>query len=258
MSPLTIVLWATGLFAAMLLATEAGYRLARRRGKQEASSGAGVVEGAVFGLLGLLLAFAFSGAWGRFDSRIQSVVQEANAISTAYSYVSLLAPEDQPAMQAAFRDYMDTRLNMYRNLTQSVDVESAKREYVRGVELRTRIWDLATAAVRRPGYEQTRMLLLPSINNAFDAATTRTVRTLSHLPGVVPLLIVVVSISGSMLTGYGTAGKGARQWIRWVMLAGVTSTTSYLVLDLEYPRTGLISMNYVDRAMEDVRKSMGP
>ena len=54
------------------------------------------VEGAVFGVMGLLLAFTFSGAASRFDGRRQLIVQETNAIGTAYLRVDLLAASRQP------------------------------------------------------------------------------------------------------------------------------------------------------------------
>jgi hypothetical protein len=68
---------AGGLFVGMILLLELGRRLGRRRqGKQEegARAGLGAVEGAVFALLGLLIAFTFSGAASRFDTRRQLIV----------------------------------------------------------------------------------------------------------------------------------------------------------------------------------------
>ena len=59
---LIILLLSLGLFAGMLVLYVAG-RLRLRHlaaGSEREVSGAGIVEGAVFALLGLLLAFAFS------------------------------------------------------------------------------------------------------------------------------------------------------------------------------------------------------
>jgi hypothetical protein len=81
-----IVLPALGLLAGMLLFLELGRRTARRRGAEGAEDGAsgfGPIEGATFGLLGLLLAFTFSGAAARFEARRHLVVREANAVGTA-------------------------------------------------------------------------------------------------------------------------------------------------------------------------------
>ena len=59
---------ALGLFAGMLLLIESGRRLGQRRlarNLEGARAGLGAVEGAVFGLLGLLIAFTFQGAAAR-------------------------------------------------------------------------------------------------------------------------------------------------------------------------------------------------
>ena len=71
----------------------------RRRGRPRA--GVGAVEGAVYGLLGLLIAFTFSGAGLRFDHRRSLVVEEANAIGTAYLRIDLLPEDAQPALRGA-------------------------------------------------------------------------------------------------------------------------------------------------------------
>src|SRR6185369_11884510 len=61
-----------------------------------ALSGLGPIEGAIFGLMGLILAFTFSGAAERFDLRKHLIIEEANAIGTAYLRVDLLPPAAQP------------------------------------------------------------------------------------------------------------------------------------------------------------------
>ena len=62
---------AVGLFAAMLIATELGFRLGVRDESRipDAHEGIGVIEAAIFALLGLLLGFSFSGATSRLDAR---------------------------------------------------------------------------------------------------------------------------------------------------------------------------------------------
>jgi len=52
------------------------------------------VEAAIFGLL--LLTFIFWGAGTRFDNRRNLVVNEANAVATAYSRLDLLPPTRSP------------------------------------------------------------------------------------------------------------------------------------------------------------------
>src|SRR3954463_10472653 len=76
-------------------------------------SGLASVEGAVFALIGLLLAFTISGALQRFDERRQLVVQEATALSTAYDRLDLFDPEARD-LQTILKDYTKARIDLYR------------------------------------------------------------------------------------------------------------------------------------------------
>ncbi|WP_340123779.1 hypothetical protein [Methylobacter svalbardensis] len=112
------LLSAAGLLLGTLLVYEIGWRLGRRGGpaSKNDSVGSGLLDGAVYALLGLLIAFTFSGAAERFDQRRTLVIEESNAIGTAYLRLDLLPVEAQPRLRALFRQYLDARLNMTRKL----------------------------------------------------------------------------------------------------------------------------------------------
>ena len=83
---LSSVLFSASLFLGTLLALVIGRQVGVRRIREDAEgarAGVGTVEGAVFGLMGLLIAFTFWGAAARFDARRQLIVEETNAIGTA-------------------------------------------------------------------------------------------------------------------------------------------------------------------------------
>jgi hypothetical protein len=123
-----IIALASGLFVGMLLLLETGRRLGLQWLAQEAEAaraGFGVVEGAVFALMGLLIAFTFSGAASRFDARPQLVVEEVNAIGTAYLRLDLLPASTQPALRDSFRHYMEARLDTYQELPDIVAAQQA-------------------------------------------------------------------------------------------------------------------------------------
>ncbi len=148
---LQVVLLAGGIFAAMLGCLEIGRRYgARRRAQDPEGAGAGVVDGAVFALLGLLVAFTFSGAASRFDERRKLIIEEANAIGTAYLRLDLLPAAAQGELRARFRDYLDSRLAVYRALP---DLDKAKAELARASRLQQEIWSKSVASAtgsRRP------------------------------------------------------------------------------------------------------------
>jgi hypothetical protein len=97
------------LLPAMVVLLQLGHALRRRRESAPQSS---AIEGAVFALFGLLLAFTFFGAVTRYDAHRELVLQESNDIGTAYLRLDLLAPQDQPPLRQLFRDYVNSRLHL--------------------------------------------------------------------------------------------------------------------------------------------------
>ena len=141
---------AAGLFGGMLILTELGRRIGAARLARDSeglAKGVGVVEGAVFGLLGLLLAFTFSGAAARFEARRHLVTEEANAIGTAYLRVDLLPADAQPEIRDLFRRYVDLRASAFANTR---DFPATQRKLDDAVRLQGEIWTQSLAACRRP------------------------------------------------------------------------------------------------------------
>src|SRR5512134_3830379 len=144
-------LFTLGLFLGMLVLLEIGRRIGVRRMAKDSEGarvGVGAVDGAVFALLGLLIAFTFSGAASRFDARRQLIVEETNNIGTAYLRLDLLPASAQPAIRENFRRYLDSRLEVYRKLP---DIAAAKAELAKAIMLQEEIWRHAVAATRVDG-----------------------------------------------------------------------------------------------------------
>jgi len=87
------LLLVTSVGGALVAGTVLGRR--RRHGSHDGSDGPeGVLQAALLGLVGLLLAFGLSMAVDRFENRREIVVREANALGTTYLRAQLL---DEPA-----------------------------------------------------------------------------------------------------------------------------------------------------------------
>jgi hypothetical protein len=97
------VILAGTIFAIVLSARNIGLRQLAEEG-ESASKGLGAIEGAIFGLLGLILAFSFSGALTRFDARRHLVVEETNDIGTAWLRIALLPADAQSHMRTISRE----------------------------------------------------------------------------------------------------------------------------------------------------------
>jgi hypothetical protein len=247
---------AGGLFVGVLLFLEVGRRIGRRRiasGAAEAG-GFGAVESAIFGLMGLLIAFTFSGAAGRFDDRRHLVTQEANAIGTAWLRIDLVPAEAQAKMRDLFRRYLDSRLETYRK---AGETELAMTEFARSTALQQDIWTAAVGACRDPGAAPgAPMLLLPALNEMIDITTTRLMATRMHPPPIIFAMLVILTLAGALLAGHAMASHPRWSWTHALALATVMAATVYIIIDLEYPRLGFIRVDAVDEVLVDLRKSM--
>lgn len=240
----------------MVLCVEFGRFLGRRSHVEDADgtrAGVGAVEGAIFGLLGLLIAFTFSGAYSRFEARRQLVVQEANNIGTAWLRLDLLPTASQLALRDLFRQYVDSRLAAYRLVP---DMAAANGELARSVRLQGDIWTQAVAACRLSDNQSATMLVLPAFNQMFDIVTDRTAAVSTHTPVIVFLMLGALALLGSVLAGFDMAGAKRRSWFHILGFAFIMSLTIYVILDLEFPRLGLIRIDYVDKLLIDVRQGV--
>src|SRR3954454_22095933 len=109
-----------GLFVGMLVFSQLGRRIGIARLARDPdglSKGAAAAEAALFALLGLLIAFTFSGAASRFEVRRFLVNTETNAIGTAYLRLDLLPRDAQPEIKQKMRDYVDVRVATFKDVS---------------------------------------------------------------------------------------------------------------------------------------------
>src|SRR5271165_976120 len=248
-------IFAVALSAGVLVLLEIGRRIGVRQLAEEgesASKGLSAMEGAIFGLLGLILAFSFSGALTRFDARRHLVVEEANDIGTAWLRVALLPADAQPPMRDLFRRYLDSRIEVYRKVPQ---MEAVKAELARSAKLQSEIWTLAITS-SRAGTAQAPMLLLPALNAMFDITTTQTEAARLHPPLIIFAMLGALTLACSLFAGYDMAIRRRLNVLHSVAFAVVLSVTVYVIIDLEYPRLGFIQISDSDRVLVDLRKSM--
>jgi hypothetical protein len=252
-----ILLLVIGLFSGMMLFIEIGRHIGMAtilRNPDGLAKGISSVEGAVFGLLGLLIAFSFSGAESRFEHRRHLITEEANAIGTAYLRIDLLPADAQPEMRELFRRYLDSRLEIYRHTD---DMTVIKANLAGSAVLQGEIWQKSVSACNRAEVaKHSGMLVLSALNAMIDITTTRTTATRDHPPLVILLLFFVLSLIGSLLVGYNISVNKNRRWLHSLAFAAITSLTVFVVLELEFPRRGLVRVDDADRVLVELRQSM--
>jgi hypothetical protein len=243
------------LFVAMLLLTLEGHRFGRRRrvAGSEVLQGSATITAAIFGLLSLLIAFTFSGAYARFEHRRELMTEEINDIGTAYLRVDLLPAADQPRVRALFHEYTASRANVYRKL---VDPPAARAEMANSVRLQQAIWSAAVAATDPPDERVSRVLVLGALNTMIDITTTIEVALYSHPHPIIFGAMVLLALVCSWLVGYEMSERERPSRVYVLGFAAVTAIVLYVTLDVEFPRVGIVRLDWVNEMLAKSGEAM--
>jgi hypothetical protein len=251
-----------GFFASSLVLLNYGRYLGLRYLQHQTAKMAGLttVEGAVFALIGLLLAFTISGALQRFDERRQLVIQEANAASTAYDRLALFEGDVGRNLQTNLKDYVEARIDLYRmphdfSLWRRSELFSPEQQD-KIVDLKNKVWDATVAACPQASFRPACAQAVPALASLFEVARLRLGGSEKHPPQIVYVMLFGLGLGGSLLAGFGMAAATARSWIHMLIFAATLTVTLYVVTDMEYPRLGLIRVENFDHFLVDARRQM--
>jgi hypothetical protein len=255
--PVPPLLFTVLLLAGMLILLEAGRQLGIRCRPQDPEGdqgNLGIIETAIFALLGLVIAFTFSGAVSRFNEKRMLIAEEVNSIETAYLRLHLIAQDVQPGLRELFRRYVESREKTYRKLP---DMEAAEIEIAHTKRLQEQIWAEAVPATLLPhSHPDAGKLLLPALNNMIDISTTRTMALTVHPPAIIYMLLFGLSLICALLAGYRMSIGQRRSWLHIFSFALMTPIIVYVILDIEYPRAGLIRLEAPDQVLLNIRDRM--
>jgi hypothetical protein len=99
-------------------------------------------------------------------------------------------------------------------------------------------------------------LFLPALNTMIDLTTTGTMLAKTHLPVLIRAALFLSPLLCAFLAGIESAPRARRVWMPAILFALMLSLTIYVILDLDYPRVGLIRIDAFDQALIDLRSSM--
>lgn len=246
---------AAGFFLLLLGSMRIGRSIGKHGGaeKKPGQAGAGAIEAAVFALLGLLIAFTFSGAAQRLVERRNLIVQEVNAIGTAWLRIGLLEDSDQANMRNLFRNYVDRRLDYYHHVA---DLQGRGEIAARSAALQNEIWK--TAMMKRKNTDPEFMSsFVQATNDMFDASTTVSVAQNAHPPPAIYIFLGVLALLCACIVGLNLSSGEGSGWFHQALYAAVMTATLYVIIDLEFPRVGYIRLDQIDSLLEAQRASMG-
>jgi hypothetical protein len=210
------------------------------------------VEASIYALLGLLIAFTFSHAADRFDMRRSLIADEANAVLAAYRAADFLEAADRDLLRERIREYTDARINFYSVLPNFERAQAATK-HARGLE--AEIWRDTMAAMPHalPGSISA---ITIALTRMFDVAEERYLMLLAHPPAAIYGLLIALALVCAALAGHHSSAGERHPWILPLTFAGTLGIAIFVILDLEYPRAGLIRIDAADVLLEDARAEM--
>jgi hypothetical protein len=247
--------WTLAFVVAALLfgAAELGFRvgLPLNRAKDEARrSQIGGVQGAVLGLLGLLLGFTFSMGVARFEARRDLVLKEANAVGTTWLRAGLLPEGHRAPAKELLQRYVDVRLKYQQVAGDRVVLAEGLRS---SAELQNDLWRRAEAAAAEAPTPLTG-LFISALNEVIDTDAERVAAGRNRIPPGVWGLLLVVAASGCFISGYGSGAQGARSIFTTLFLPALITVVILLVFDLTHSVQGVIGIN--QQPLIDLQNSM--
>jgi hypothetical protein len=250
----------SSLIAAVLLVSlglviEIGYRVGRaRQGRVNEASREHIngLQSSILGILALLLGFTFSLALQRFDSRSEAVVQEANAIGTAYLRAQLLPVSLRGEAQALLRNYVDLRVqasshNMAERAVRDALLDQAAKS-------QAALWQQARRAAELEPDGLAPFMYLEALNALMDNFSTRDAALNRHVPEVVLLLLYGTFLMAGVIVGFACGVAGHRPSMASYVMVTLIVVLVFIILDLDRPRRGLIQVS--QKSLVDLQMSI--
>jgi hypothetical protein len=236
---------------AILGASEIG-RLVGARAVGRGGGDVSTLEGAVLGLLALMIGFTFAIALSRFEARRDAVLNEANAIGTTALRARLLpAPYGAEALKS-LREYVQIRLDITQRVVSAADLNAATG---RSNEIQEALWRNAMALATKDNGMVPTGLFIQSLNEMIDNHGKRLAALLSRVPNIVFIALYGVAIVAFALAGYANGLLEKRRVRLPVYVMGIlVSAVILLIQDLDRPTEGFIRVS--QQPMLDVAASI--
>ncbi len=229
------------LLALFWLAVEGGYKLGdlRQRATEYVDEGrsaqAGIVLGALLTVTSLLLGFTFSMAGGQFDARRKLVIEDVNAIGTAFLRADQLPESERSASRQLWAAYVDGRHGLFKQSD-----PAAMQEVL---ALQDALWsEVSTLAQEKR--DPILSIYVQSMNEVFDLHTKRVnVQDWMRIPDLIIVTIAVLSFASMLLTGYLLGLRQQRYGLPTAVMIFIYATVYLIVIDLDRPRRGLFTIS---------------
>jgi hypothetical protein len=198
----------------------------------------GIVQGAILGVVGLILAFGLTLAIERYENRRDAVVDDANTIGTTYLRAETLREPERTQSLAQLRDYVTLALRLSSDVPSSA---AMGRTTDAQSEVQRALWRLGGRALARAPQDTAPRLYIESLNELIDQRTTRVSSLKNRIPSdVLALELIGAAIALALLTLYlEMLGRGR---VPIGFAAVLVGALLFVTFDLDRPTRGLITV----------------
>lgn len=245
--PLIYVL--VGILGFVIFTVEIGFNISRRTKKGTINQNISPMTAGLGGLLAFILALTFSMAASRNDTRKQLVIDEANAIGTAYLRSDLLPEPTKSKSKQLLKDYLDNRIPAAQS------VASTNEALQRHDQLQTALWNNAMQAHPLLRADSAKMYI-ESLNQIFDLHTLRVNKGLySRIPSVIWATLGFLTFLTMGLTGMQIGAQSkTRLLIATIPFTLAFSLVFTLIIELDRPSRSVLDISHT--ALIELRNSL--
>ena len=235
-TPLWISLLAT--ITLVLVAIELGFRIGGyRKGKRDKEGDSQVVSmtGAHLGLLAFILAFSFSMSAGHFGKRKELLLEEVNAIETAFLRAELVPEPHRTQIKSLLADYSGARAEAKHG------AEAIARVIRDSEAIHGKIWIVVKQLSQKDKLTVMDSLLVQAINEVIDLHNKRIYAGLNiRIPINIWVALYVILILSMIGMGFSMGLSGKRNSVASLSLALSFSMVMFVIADLDRPTAGLV------------------
>lgn len=248
LSPFTI---AGVLFLVLIVSYVIGYRIRATRIKKNRAilnEELGSISSAMLGLLALILAFSFSMANSRFDTRRSLALDEANTIGTVFLRTEFFPDSIQSGIKSSLKEYLEQRIAFFEA---GLDLEKMILHYDQADQHSKAIWNQVTDFAKIDPTLVKTSEIIPALNTMIDLTTSRRAMGEANIPTSIQWFLIILCIASTFLLGYER--KNAFDWIIVIGFSLLLSLTVFSIFDLDRPRAGMVTLDEANSKIKDLR-----
>lgn len=193
------------------------------------------LEAATLSLLGLIIAFSFSMAIGRYDQRKNYEANEANAIGTEYARAGLLPTPEADNVRTLLKGFLQQRIAFYENR------DPRQLQLISNVtdSIEQQLWgNIREAAAKQPTPPVA--LAAAGMNNVLDDRAYTQAAWWNRIPLAAWDLMISIAVLCNFLVGYSAHRSNTHLF---VVLPLALSIAFLLISDLDSPHGGIIRVS---------------